>query len=87
MPLRLRVRYTTWPRPALELTDTPRPKCPDCRGKGGWTEYRADGPESDITEWEFCGCWKPARAWLLLPIPRRLTKRTAAGWGSNEAPF
>ncbi len=33
-PVRLRITRTTWPRPALVLTDTPRPRCPDCQGRG-----------------------------------------------------
>lgn len=34
---RLRLRYTTWPRPLIHLTDTPNPKCFDCDGIGSWT--------------------------------------------------
>ena len=66
---RLRIRYTTWPRPAIELTDTPRPRCPDCDGEGE-VEWGAPGREEP--NYVDCPCWQPFRSWLLLPVPRWL---------------
>ncbi|MGW3042479.1 hypothetical protein ACWC9T_21130 [Kitasatospora sp. NPDC001159] len=83
---RLRLRYTTWPRPAIHLTDTPNPKCFDCDGIGSWaeeTEY--EGPE-----YIHCGCWDPGRTRHLLPVPRWIARRWL-GWAepvySAEPPF
>lgn len=89
---RLRLCYTTWPRPAIELTDTPRPRCPNCRGDGGWSQDYADAEgEYGGTHEYLCDCWKPDRAWLLLPIPRWLARRFGRGWPqdgySSEPPF
>lgn len=87
--LRLRVRRTDWPRPALILTDTPRPRCPDCRGEGGHehTSVTAYG-EFDGTDWYPCPCWDEARRWLLLPLPRLpLRWRRDRHLYSDEPPF
>ncbi|MFF4642220.1 hypothetical protein [Streptomyces sp. NPDC001389] len=42
--LRLRIHRATWPRPALILTDTPSPACPDCQGEGGHNHDYSDEP-------------------------------------------
>lgn len=85
--MRPRIRYRTWPRPALVLTDTPRPHCTYCQGAGGWTEDYAD-QDGDYggTEDVWCDCWRPYRNWMLLPIPRLLLRRRTAGY-STEPPF
>ncbi|WP_405971684.1 hypothetical protein OG496_18830 [Streptomyces sp. NBC_00988] len=96
---RLRFQRVTWPRPALILTDTPRPDCPDCEGIGGF-EYdygnSYDG-EYEGTDWEPCTCWNEARRWVVLPLPRlprwlhRRSDTVRDPWGpddySNEPPF
>ncbi|WEH34475.1 hypothetical protein PZB75_14655 [Streptomyces sp. AM 4-1-1] len=81
---RLRVQRTTWPRPALVLTDTPRPHCPDCRGEGGQghASVSPDG-EFDGIDWYPCPCWDETRRWVLFPLPRR----TPPGGYSDEPPF
>lgn len=75
MPLRLRIRYTDWPVPAVELTDTPRPGCPYCRGEGG---RLLAGLGGDV-ETDLCDCWRPERAWLLTYVPRSIARRWL-GW-------
>ncbi|MEW1725203.1 hypothetical protein [Streptomyces sp. NPDC093109] len=92
--MRLRIRRATWPRPALILTDTPRPNCPDCRGEGGWDEdYGDETGEYAGTHSYLCHCWNPNRRWTLLPLPRLPHRRTAGQdpWGtggySDEPPF
>ncbi len=100
--MRVRLRWTTWPRPAVVLADTPRPSCPDCRGHGGWDEPYGD-PETGEYAGEHsitCTCWDPDRSRTLLPVPwplvrltRRLVRRLRPrrnGWGdgfSDEPPF
>lgn len=83
--LRLRIRVTDWPRKALILTDTPRPDCPDCQGRGGhdvdWADYETG--EYAGTDWDPCGCWTWYRRWALVPLPRR----TPNGLFSDEPPF
>jgi hypothetical protein len=94
---RVRLRYTTSPRPAIVLTDTPRPGCPYCHGEGGWYEPYAgeDGEyagETDVT----CDCWTDYRR-TLLRLPRALDAirhRRASRhadhtdpWASSEPPF
>ncbi|MEV8101925.1 hypothetical protein [Streptomyces sp. NPDC088135] len=80
---RLRIQRTTWPRPALILTDTPRPTCPDCQGAGGHG-YVTTSPtgEFDGIDYQGCHCWDPGRRWTLLPLPHR-TRPTY----SDEPPF
>lgn len=76
--MRLRIRYTTWPRPAVELTDTPRPRCQDCGGEGGYESAGlAEEPETNL-----CGCWDPSRAWLITLVPRWIARR----WLSWQEP-
>ena len=90
---RWRLRYRTWPRPALYLTDTPRPGCPDCHGDGGWEEDYAD-QDGDYggTEGVLCACWDPARMRALLRLPHRVLRllrrlRRPPGGYSDEPPF
>ncbi|MFE0138266.1 hypothetical protein ACFWY6_42995 [Streptomyces sp. NPDC059037] len=92
---RLRIERTACPRPALVLTDTPRPDCPDCGGDGG-TAYDHGDPETGEyagTEWESCTCWNQQRCWVLLPLPRRRwrPRRHPDPWAANgysdEPPF
>ncbi|WLW58488.1 hypothetical protein [Streptomyces sp. YU58] len=82
---RLRLAIVGYPRRALVLTDTPRPRCPVCRGAGGIArDYgHPETGEYDGTDWEPCTCWNEDRRWLLLPLPRR----TPPGGYSNEPPF
>lgn len=88
--LRLRLRYQSHPRPALVLTDTPRPGCPHCHGQGWWTEYVQDGPSPEDGERidVQCDCWS---SWhlALIPVPRRLANRRDQDTGgfSDEPPF
>lgn len=77
---RWRIRYTTWPRPALILTDTPRPDCRDCDGTG---EIEAGTPDREEPDYWPCNCWDPARTRILLPLPRRLDRTPY----STEPPF
>lgn len=88
---RLRLRTTTWPRRALVLTDTPRPDCPDCQGRGGTAHDYGDHDTGEYagTDWEPCTCWDENRRWLLLPLPRlpRLRRRTTTDPWSAEPPF
>ncbi|MEU9498204.1 hypothetical protein [Streptomyces sp. NPDC048196] len=81
MPARLRIRYTDWPRPAIELTDTPRPGCWDCDGDGGFEVAGRSGPQPETV---LCDCWDPARAWLLSYVPRCIARRWL-GW--TDRPF
>jgi hypothetical protein len=85
---RLRIQRSDWPRPALILTDTPRPKCLDCRGAGGIAhDYgHPETGEYEGTEWEPCACWNGHRRWILLPLPR-ISRHTPPGGYSNEPPF
>lgn len=91
---RLRIERATWPRPALILTDTPRPTCPGCKGIGG-IEYPYGDPETGDyvdSNWEPCTCWNEHLRWLLLPLPRMLRMlrrhRTPVDpWGPTEPPF
>ncbi|MFE7273701.1 hypothetical protein [Streptomyces sp. NPDC057623] len=95
---RLRIQRATWPRPALILTDTPRPDCRNCDGIGGIEhDYgnHYDG-EYEGTDWEPCQCWNEHRRWTLLPLPRLpkwLRRRRPARdpWAANgysdEPPF
>ncbi|ATY97212.1 hypothetical protein [Streptomyces cavourensis] len=88
--MRLRITRTTWPRPALVLTDTPRPRCPDCQGAGGHTvDYGDHNGEYAGTDWWPCPCWDDTRRWTLLPLPRRTGWRDPWGNGgySDEPPF
>ncbi|MBC9726200.1 hypothetical protein [Streptomyces sp. TRM68367] len=95
--LRLRLQRTSWPRPALVLTDTPRPDCPDCEGIGGFEyDYGDYNGEYAGTEWDPCACWNENRRWPLLPLPRLprwLRRRSSArdpwspGGYSDEPPF
>ncbi|MDF3288491.1 hypothetical protein [Streptomyces silvisoli] len=85
---RLRVQRTIWPRPALVLTDTPRPDCRECHRQGG-TEHDYGDPETG----EYAG-WTHWRC-VLLPLPRlpRWLRRGdgrdpwATGGYSDEPPF
>ncbi|WP_435057230.1 hypothetical protein [Streptomyces sp. bgisy060] len=91
---RLRIHRTTWPRPALILTDTPRPACLDCRGEGGHNRDYGDHETGEYagTEWDPCPCWDEGRRWVLLPFlrfPRRCRPHVDP-WGggySDEPPF
>ncbi|MFE2498607.1 hypothetical protein [Streptomyces scopuliridis] len=92
--IRLRIQHTTWPRRALILTDTPRPRCPDCRGEGGWDHHYIDEEgEYAGTNSYLCPCWNDNRRWPLLPLPRIPRRRAAAqhpwatGGYSDEPPF
>ncbi|MFG3346930.1 hypothetical protein ACGF1Z_17910 [Streptomyces sp. NPDC048018] len=73
--MRPRIHRTTWPRPALVLTDTPRPDCPNCEGDGWCGRDYGDYETSEDawTGWECdpCPCWDENRRWVLLPLPRR----------------
>lgn len=71
--MRIRLRYTTDPIPAVELTDTPHPKCLLCHGKGGWEQDRANGRTEQIT----CDCWHPERAWFVVAVPQWLARAVA----------
>ncbi|MFJ2783615.1 MULTISPECIES: hypothetical protein [unclassified Streptomyces] len=92
--MRLRIRRADWPRPALVLTDTPLPDCPDCGGEGGYAyDYGDESGEYAGTDWDSCTCWDDTRCWILLPLPRLPRRRTPATdpWGpsgySDEPPF
>lgn len=80
--MRPRIRYTDWPQPAVELTDTPRPGCWDCAGAGVIEHGGAvddDGTVIADPLTDYCDCWDPARAWLLTYVPRWLARRWL-GW-------
>ncbi|WP_062209514.1 hypothetical protein [Streptomyces sp. NBRC 109706] len=81
--MRLRIQRERWPRPALILTDTPRPRCPDCHGIGGWA-HTCVSPEGeyDGTDWFECFCWDSGKRWKILPVPH--FRRTGY---SDEPPF
>ncbi|MFI0909435.1 hypothetical protein [Streptomyces abikoensis] len=92
---RLRIQRATWPRPALILTDTPRPDCRNCEGIGG-IEHLYGHPETgeyDGSDWEPCPCWREDRRWTLMPLPRLPRRRRpatepwAASGYSDEPPF
>ncbi|MFI1183360.1 hypothetical protein ACH4UT_27955 [Streptomyces sp. NPDC020799] len=88
--IRLRIQRATCPRPALILTDTPRPDCHICDGGGG-IEREYGHPETGEyagSDWDSCTCWNQKRCWLLLPLPRlpRALRRTPPGY-SDEPPF
>ncbi|MFM9613888.1 hypothetical protein [Streptomyces niveiscabiei] len=85
---RLRLAYTTWPRPRVVLADTPRPTCPDCYGDGGWDE---GGPFEDEPTPVTCGCWDPDDKRTVVVVPRWVARRffghrDGGGW-SSEPPF
>ncbi|MEU7020953.1 hypothetical protein ABZ990_09915 [Streptomyces sp. NPDC046203] len=85
--MRLRIRRTDWPRPAVILADTPRPDCPDCQGYGGHTRRFGDPYGDGFSEyggpvWESCPCWDENRRWTVLPLPRC----RMSGY-SDEPPF
>ncbi|WP_030709340.1 hypothetical protein [Streptomyces sp. NRRL F-2580] len=88
--MRFRIHHTTWPRPALVLTDTPRPDCPDCDGNGGHNHDYGDYETGEYagTEWEPCHCWDESRRWVVLPVPRlhRRRRDNPDPWG-DEPPF
>ncbi|MET9397776.1 hypothetical protein [Kitasatospora sp. NPDC002965] len=89
---RMRLRFNIWPDPVIELTDTPNPKCPGCKGEGGW-DYDYGHPETgeyDGTRTEYCDCWDPDHVRRLMPVPRWIARRWI-GWSiavySDEPPF
>ncbi|MHC0431492.1 hypothetical protein ACX6XY_15040 [Streptomyces sp. O3] len=91
---RLRIQRATWPRPALILTDTPRPDCAACEGVGGFEQDYGDYETGEYagTDWWPCSCWNENRRWLLLPLPRRprrlhRTHPAPDPWATNEPPF
>ncbi|MGY0018673.1 hypothetical protein ACVHNB_06760 [Streptomyces sp. YJ-C3] len=87
--LRLRIERTSWPRPALILTDTPNPNCPECKGDGGFEQDYGDyetGEYAGTSYWP-CTCWNDTRRWLLLPLPRRRPTGPNRDPWSNEPPF
>ncbi|MEW2397501.1 hypothetical protein [Streptomyces sp. NPDC046862] len=95
--VRLRIQRATWPRPALILTDTPRPDCTECDGVGGIEHDYGDYETGEYagTDWEPCPCWTERRM-VLLPLPRlprwmRRRHRVRDPWAShgysNEPPF
>jgi len=84
--LRPRLRYVTAPRPAVIITDTARPTCHLCLGRGGWIgphnggEYAGGSPV-------YCDCWTPWHH-TLLPIPRPLANAAARltdRWADHRA--
>ncbi|WP_432107908.1 hypothetical protein [Streptomyces sp. AA1529] len=93
--MRMRIRYNPC-RPALLLTDTPRPDCRACHGQGGHNhDYgHPETGEYEGTEWEPCPCWDDTRTHTLLPLPRirlprhkhRTGQPTADPWdtGGNQ---
>ncbi|MFD7454898.1 hypothetical protein [Kitasatospora sp. NPDC059827] len=83
---RLRLHYFSLPRPAVCLLDTPRPKCPTCRGDGYWGQDERNDYDTDehldagiVT----CGCWDPDRFRCLLVVPRWIARRWL-GWTPPE---
>ncbi|MFB6580712.1 hypothetical protein ACFCYC_25470 [Streptomyces sp. NPDC056402] len=85
---RLRIRRTTWPRPALILTDTPRPTCPHCQGEGGRSYDYGDYETGEYagTEWDPCTCWNEEQRWTVLPLPRlpHGSRTTADPWATSD---
>ncbi|MGW2843598.1 hypothetical protein [Streptomyces sp. NPDC001274] len=88
------MQRSTWPRPALLLTDTPRPDCTACGGEGGHHHDYGDYETGEYagTEWEPCTCWDENQRWTLLPLPTRprLLRRTRPAvdpWADTEPPF
>ncbi|MEV5607137.1 hypothetical protein [Streptomyces sp. NPDC052225] len=91
---RLRIQREHRPRPALILTDTPRPDCPQCDGNGGHNRDYGDPETGEYagTDWDPCDCWNENRRWPLLPLPRRplWLRRTDPDrdpWATDEPPF
>ncbi|MFE1206401.1 hypothetical protein ACFW5V_32460 [Streptomyces sp. NPDC058762] len=80
MSNRLRLRYLSWPRPRLAITDTPRPGCATCRGSGWFLTGQPGAEEPDSVP---CDCWNYSHQRTVLPLPR-LRKRAAV---SDEPPF
>ncbi|MFH8518245.1 hypothetical protein ACH4CE_24780 [Streptomyces gelaticus] len=91
--VRLRIQRSTWPRPTLVLTDTPRPNCPACGGEGGHHhDYGDHEGEYAGTEWEPCTCWDENCAWTLVRLPHRprwlrRSRPAVDPWASSEPPF
>ncbi|MET9671578.1 hypothetical protein ABZY68_00580 [Streptomyces sp. NPDC006482] len=84
--LRLRIRRTDWPRPALILTDTPHPDCPDCLGMGGHAyDYGDESGEYAGTEWDPCLCWDEERR--SLGADQNTDPWAPTGGYSDEPPF
>ncbi|MFF2626005.1 hypothetical protein ACFVUN_09575 [Kitasatospora griseola] len=88
---RLRLCYRASHRPLLVLTDTPDPKCPECRGIGGWAEdYGDEYGEYAGTEYIPCQCWNPDHPTRTVPLPRWAARRLF-GWTGphygDEPPF
>ncbi|WP_435866924.1 hypothetical protein [Streptomyces xanthochromogenes] len=91
---RLRIQRATWPRPALILTDSPRPGCPQCDGIGGTESFYGDYETGEYagSDWDPCDCWREHWRWALLPLPRRplWPRHTNPGpdpWATDEPPF
>ncbi|MFD5463328.1 hypothetical protein ACFWIQ_10960 [Kitasatospora sp. NPDC127059] len=89
---RLRPQYAPWPRPALHLADTPDPRCPSCKGAGGWAEDYGDYDTGEYagTEYIHCTCWDPDRTRRLLPVPHWIARhldRAQTATYSTEPPF
>ncbi|MFD4907514.1 hypothetical protein [Kitasatospora purpeofusca] len=89
---RMRLRFNPWPRPTIELTDTPDPKCQVCDGYGGWPEDYGHPETGEYagTEWWDCTCWNAYRVRRLLRLPGWLA-HLLFGWTSptysTEPPF
>ncbi|MBP5938556.1 hypothetical protein [Streptomyces acidiscabies] len=85
--LRLRLKVIVCPRRELALTDTPRPDCDNCHGRGGTVHDYGDYDTGEFagTDYEPCDCWT---AWRLplLPLPSWLRRRPRGGY-SAEPPF
>ncbi|QSY50186.1 MULTISPECIES: hypothetical protein [Streptomyces] len=90
---RLRIQRATWPRPALILTDTPRPDCLLCDGVGGIESFYGDYATGEYagTDWDPCTCWNENRRWVLMPLPYRRPRTGHNPWAANgysdEPPF
>ncbi|MFB7946311.1 hypothetical protein ACFC6L_15485 [Kitasatospora phosalacinea] len=87
----LRVHYRADHRPLLVLADTPRPRCPECRGEGGWAyDYGDENGEYAGTEYVPCTCWDPDHPERSVTVPRWIARRFF-GWRepvySSEPPF
>lgn len=82
---RRRLAYVTWPRPRIVLTDTPRPDCPDCYGRGG---YLVGSPGAEEPDDVPCECWDPSDQRTVCPIPRPIARRLFGYTPENaEPPF